>query len=502
MSKINYNIFLPPIIVLVLVLGGTLHDAVAITRVLQYFREVILLYFDWLFNLTVFSFGIICLIIYFSPLGKQVIGGPDSKPILDKKRWFAVVLCTTVATGILFWGSAEPLFHLHEPPSYNITPSSKEAAVTSMSALFMNWTIPPYALYTSVSLLFAWSYYNKKRPFRVSSVIFDYKQNKSRWFHDVVDSICLLSLVGGMAASLGAGVLTISGGLDRRFSFSQGPELWTLITVAIVLAFVISAASGIQRGIKWLSQINVLLFIALIVIFTYSLMNADALIISLNAIPEFIVHFVPRSLGISDFDRSWEQAWMSFYWANWMAWAPVTALFLGRLGVGYSVRAFIRVNLLYTSLFSALWMCIFGGIALSIDMKSNGILYEILVDSGPQDVLFELISRIPFAPVISILFLIVVYVSYVTAADSNTSAMSGLSARDVNPDHPEASLVIKMIWGSFIAVLALIMIITGGIEGIKTISILGGFPILFLCLAVLFRLSQWVYASMKITRSP
>lgn len=491
--QINYRILVPPILVLTLILVVSLMDAEALVNLFNSWRVAVLSAFDWLFNLAVFSFVLVLIGIYFSPIGNVKIGGPGAKPILSKPRWFAIVLCTTVATGILFWGAAEPLFHLHEPPSLDYPATSPGAAKVAMSSLFMNWTIPPYALYTSVALLFGLSFYNLKRPFRVSSLVFDAKG--SAVLKDALDALCLVALVGGMSASLGAGILTISGGLEQQFSLVQGPGLWAIITFFIVVAFVISAASGLQRGIKWLSQINVILFIILIIIFGSVLLNWEAIKLSLNGLLDFTIHFVPRSLGLSNFERSWEQSWMSFYWANWMAWAPVTALFLGRLGVGYTVREFIRINLIYTSLFSMFWLTIFAGISITHDLDTNYSLYEILKEGGPQDVIFNLVNLLPMSSVMAILFLIVVYISFVTAADSNTSAMSAMSSKNVDPENPEAPIILKIIWGSFVAMLAWIMISFSGIEGIKTISILGGFPILFLCIAVIVKLVKLVFSS-------
>ena len=490
-TRINYRILIPPITILSFILVLSLIDAEGLVELFNFWRQQVLAYFDWLFNLTIFSFVVLIIVIYFSSLGKVRIGGKEAKPILSKMRWFAIVLCTTVATGILFWGAAEPLYHLHEPPSYEMEPASVRASVVAMSSLFMNWTIPPYALYTSVALLFAISYYNLNRPFRVSSLVLS--SEGSSIFKDIVDSICLVALVGGMAASLGAGILTISGGLDQQFDLTQGPLLWALITLCIVIAFITSAASGLQRGIKWLSQINIVLFIFLILIFGVVLFNWQAILLSIKGLFDFTIHFIPRSLGLSEFDRSWEQSWMSFYWANWMAWAPVTALFLGRLGVGYTVREFIRVNLLYTSLFSMIWLTIFAGISITEDLNSAYLLYETLQNGGPQDVIFSLIGSLPGASVMAVLFLIVVYISFVTAADSNTSAMSSMTSITTDSENPEAPLILKVIWGSFVALLAWIMISYSGIEGIKTISILGGFPILFLCVAIIIILAKMTF---------
>ncbi len=485
-DRINFKIFLPPFILLALSVIISLIDAVWFVSILDQCRKWILSYFDWLFNLTVFCFLLLSLAAYYSPLGKIKIGGQSAVPIFKKGKWLAVVICTTVATGILFWGSAEPLFHLHIPPSDSLEAFSYEAGVVSMSTLFMHWTFSPYALYSMIALLFALAFYQYKLPFRVSSMIrIHSSKDTARWYLDIIDAVCLFALVAGMAASLGAGVMTISGGLNELFSSVQGPALWGVITITIVAAFISSSVSGLKRGIKWLSLSNMAFFILMIIIFGVLSMDLFALELAGKGIVDYVVNIIPRSIGISDLNRNWEQDWTSFYWANWMAWAPVTALFLGRLGLGYTVREFIRFNLIYPSLFSLLWITIFGGVALSADLQSEGELYNILENGGPQDVIFSLVNSLPFGQIGATVFLLVVYISYVTAADSNTSAMSGLSARGVSYSHPEAPVFMKIIWGILIAIVSWVMISFAGIEGIKILSVIGGFPVLFLCIAII-----------------
>ncbi|MEL6255390.1 MAG: BCCT family transporter, partial [Bacteroidota bacterium] len=178
-------------------------------------------------------------------------------------------------------------------------------------------------------------------------------------------------------------------------------------------------------------------------------------------------------------------SWTVFYWANWMAWTPVTALFLGRLGVGYTVRDFIHFNLVFPSLFGGFWMVIFSGAAMNLDLGSGDFaLYQILQAQGEQNVIFELFSQLPLSNIISVFFVLTIFISYVTAADSNTSAMSGISAKGINPENPEAPLMIKIAWGLMIGIVSYIMISFAGVDGIRMTSNLGGFPALFLVIFV------------------
>ncbi len=482
-KHLRLTVFLPSFVLLICAVAFALIEPDLLVEVLDGFRIWILQHFDWLFNWVVFVMVIAVIGAYVSPLGAVRIGGADAKPILPKFKWFSIVLCTTIATGILFWGSAEPLYHTYEPPSGDLQAGAMSSAVAAMSTLYMHWTFSPYAIYTSISLLFALAYYQYKLPFKVSSVMMIFsKSQDAKWYHDALDGVCLFALVAGMAASLGAGVLTLSGGIHNMTDIIQGPFLFGIITLLIVAAFVASASSGLQRGIKWLSTINVIFFIFLIAVFGLLMIDMKAITLAGNGIVEYVVQFVPRSLGLDGFDSAWRQSWTSFYWANWMAWAPVSALFLGRLALGYTVREFIRINLVYTSLFSIVWMSIFGGVALSWDLSNNGDLYQMLSEGGPQVVIFFLMEEMPYIRFGSVLILIIVFISYVTSADSNTSAMSGLSSDGVNPEKPEAPISIKLLWGSLIAIMSWVMISYAGIEGIRILSVIGGFPILFFCI--------------------
>jgi len=198
-------------------------------------------------------------------------------------------------------------------------------------------------------------------------------------------------------------------------------------------------------------------------------------------------------------DRTWANDWTIFYWTNWLAWTPITALFLARIGVGYSVRTFIRFNLVYPSLFAILWMIIFGGNALLADLSGvNFPLNQILNSEGNGQLVFELIKDYPLAIPASILFLIAVFISYVTAADSNTTAMSALSSNNIRPEKPEAHFITKIAWGLLIGLITWIMVAfsgegaTTGLDGIRILSNLGGLPALIIAYAAVFQAIKWI----------
>lgn len=485
-NSLKNSVFWPPFIFLLIATAYSVMDQESFLSSAKGINDWILQHFDWLFSWSTLAFLLLLVAVYFSPLAKVKIGGKNAVPILSKWKWFAITLCTTVATGILFWGSAEPLFHLHGPPD-GIEPGSLEAREFAMSSMFMHWTFTPYGIYTTAALLFALSYYNMKQPFSLASLLYPLLGKRAYGGIGITtDVICLFALVAGMAASLGTGILTLSGGLNKVFGLEQTEFLTAMIAIAIVAVFIISAASGLQKGIRILSDINIRAFFVIAAFVLVFGPTQEMFLIGGEGFLNYLQTFFQRSTGIgSNISEEWSHSWTVFYWANWMAWTPITALFLGRLGVGYTVRDFIHYNLVFPSLFSGIWMIIFSGASLSLDMTETGNgLFEILSTQGEENVIFAIFSQLPLSNIISIFFVLTIFISYVTAADSNTSAMSGISAKGINPENPEAPLSIKIAWGLMIGAVSYIMITFAGVDGIRMTSNLGGFPALFLVICV------------------
>jgi choline-glycine betaine transporter len=191
---------------------------------------------------------------------------------------------------------------------------------------------------------------------------------------------------------------------------------------------------------------------------------------------------VPRNYWTTTTTDPWAKEWTIFYWANWFAWAPISVAFLGRIAYGHSVRAFLTINFLLPAAFTGFWMVVFAGSAIHMELIEGVPLIQTLNDRGPEGVLFTFLEHFPLAAVLIPTFLITAFFSFVTAADSNTSAMSGLSSTGISPESPEPSMPIKIVWGVLIGMVAWVMITFAHLDGIRMLSNLGGLPALFLCI--------------------
>jgi len=436
---------------------------------------------DWLF--TYASFAAVCLVaaIGVSPLGKVRIGGEGAEPILSRWNWFAITLCTTVAVGILFWGTAEPMFHLTNPPAFTgAPPGSDEAARFALASVFLHWTFTPYSIYAIPALAFALSHFNRGEPYSFEGPFAAVTRNRFRKAGgQLLDGAALLALVAGVAAALGAGVMSIAGGLEALAGIKDTTLSRVLITFVIVLAFIVSSLSGLQRGVKILSDLNIRIFFALAIFILIAGPTGAIIARGIDGLGLYGRDFIGASLSLgARNDEPWTQNWTVYFFANWLAWAPVTAMFLGRISVGYTVREFILFNVVLPAIFGIAWMTIFGAAAIELDATSGGTISASLREGGPDMVTYALLELLPFFGIAAAVFLVTIFISFVTAMDSNTLSISSLCIRtsQSKPAGTGQANAIKLFWGVLIGLLSVIMTATSGIDGVRTLSNLGGVP--------------------------
>lgn len=486
-TAIRPLVFWPTFLLLLAALAMSVIDLQGLLAMTGGFNSWILAHFSWLFSLTSLAMLLLCVWVYFSPLGNVRIGGAEAVPLLSRPRWFAVTLCTTLAVGVLFWTTAEPIYHLHSPAaSWAVAPNSPAAASMAMAAMFLHWTFVPYAIYTVPALVFALVFYNLRLPFSTGSMLKPLLGDRVRGRSgQLIDAVALFSLVAGMASSLGTGALSMIGGLNQFIDLPRSPLSLAIVIGAIVAVFVLSASSGLKKGIARLSALNTwaLFFIA----FFLFVCGPTTFILGfgVEALGQFLSQFFRMALMTgAAYQDPWAGSWTIFYWAVWFAWAPISAMFLGKIARGYTVREVILMNLLLPSLFSIVWIAIFSGSALSVDMGQHGLLQQALEQQGVESILYTIFRQLPFSAVMIVVLLFVAFLNYVTAADSNTDAISNLCTDGFTADGVEQpDMRQKIIWGALIGVVSWIMTsFAGGVAGIKMMSNLGGLPALLIIL--------------------
>ncbi len=269
--------------------------------------------------------------------------------------------------------------------------------------------------------------------------------------------------------------------------------MWAVVGVVAGALFVISSITGVMKGIKVLSKLNMYIFFFLLGLFfifgpTAFMLNATA-----ESLGAFFSDFFRLSLMTGDlFQDGWARSWPNFYFCNWLAWTPICAVFLGKISRGYTVRDAIRCNFIFPSIFSTLWIGLFSTASIYYEM-ADGQLSVMLSQSGAESIVYAVLRRLPLSTLIIPLYIFIIFISFVTACDSNTSALSGLCVNEDADTEQESPAWLKIIWGATITLIAWIMISSAGIDGIKAVSNLGGFPNMFLVLIMavgLWRVAQ------------
>lgn len=494
--KLRKAVFFPPWLLLIAMVVISLVNGEAFLAGLNAVTSWILKNFSWLFNSVTVMCVVTVIVVYFSPLGKVRIGGSKAHPKMKFLDLVWITLCTTIAAGILFWACAEPLYHLYAPPaSEGVKAGSPGAAIFAMKTMFLEWTWSPYAIYTVAVLVFAFVFYNMKQPYSMGSALVPALGERVKKYNGLVDVICLVTLVAGMAASLGTGTLTIAGGIQNLTGLKSGAVMWGIVIAVIVTTFIVSSVSGVMKGIKLLSSINAKVYMVLFVFLLVFGPTAYMLNMSVESWGAYIRDFLPMSLMSGDvFGDTWSRSWPIFYWCNWLSWTPVTAVFLGKILKGYTIKDAIKCNFIIPAIFSTIWMGLFSTATIYYELNGVG-MYDTLLNKGTEAVVYKVFEQLPLAVIVIPFYLFIVFISFVTASDSNTNAMAGLCTTGITQEEQEAAPWLKIVWGITVGVVTWILISFAGIDGIKAASNLGGFPNMFIMILMIIGL-------LKIAKNP
>lgn len=478
-KKIRWQVLLPPWIVVMAVLVLNLADYDTFVAVMNRVIGWILEKFAWMLNSVSLTALILVLVAYFSPIHKVRIGGSRAKPIIKYKNYVWIVLCTIMGAGLMLWACAEPMTHIHNPPA-NVTagPLSGDAILWAMENIFLEWTFTPMAIYALPAVLFGFVFYNMKESFSVGSMLTPIFGNKitSRW-RTVIDCVCLFCLCLGMASTLGSGVLLIVEGAGRvtNGAVPANTVSWSICGVVIIISFILSASSGLKKGIQLLSTLNSWFYLIIGIFIFLAGPTTYILNLCVESFGAYLSDFFKLSLWTSTaWGDGWSLWWPQFYWCVWLTWMPISAVFLGKISRGYTVRETLNAIFVIPSLFSVIWMALFSGTSINFELKGLGI-NAAMEANGTAAAAYEMLEHMPFSILIIPLFLLTAFISYVTSADSNTNAMASLCTEGLTEDDTESPVSLKIFWGFTIGALCLIMLTAFNIDGMKMLADLGGF---------------------------
>lgn len=485
---LNKRVFLPPAIVLVIAVGvGAIFPEQfgnGCNKVLAFITEQ----FGWLFTLGAIILFVFCIWAGFSKYGRIKLGGPKAKPTLSMFQWFAVSFTSSLAIGVSYWCVAEPMNYFMNPPEFlHIAGETAEAAKVAMRYSYLHWAVVPFGIYASAGIAIAFMFYNAKRPFKVSSALYPVLGEKTEGIiGNGVDSLAIFAMVGGIATSLGLGTMQIAGGLNHLFGMDTG--IWTLTVIVIVMTvfYTIIATTGVHKGIKHVGTFNMYLYFALLLFVFFFGPTRTIIENIITATGDFVHNFIPLATNLDPIEQTgFHESWTTFYWAWWLAFAPLTGLFMVRLAKGRTVRQFVAVNLIAPSVFIVIWFGTWGTTGMMSDLTGGTNIGERIMELGNEYAIFELLSHYPMAFVTGILFLILVALNFNTQAEAVAYTLSSMTTVGFDKDgnEKEPPKTVTVFWGVGMGLLTLILLYTGGeqsFQALQTSVVVCGLPIILL----------------------
>ncbi|SDP05347.1 glycine betaine uptake BCCT transporter [Halobacillus aidingensis] len=445
--------------------------------------------FGWFYLLSATGFLIFVIFLVFSKYGNIKLGKPDDEPEYPYITWFAMLFSAGMGIGLVFWGSAEPLSHFHTPPIPGQEPMSEEAAQSAMKYTFFHWGLHPWAFYSVLALALAYFKFRKDAPGVISAAltpVLGEKRVKGP-LGTLIDFIAVFATIFGVATSLGLGALQISSGL--AFTIDGLEDTFTLqltIIAVVTVLFMVSAMTGLNKGIKYLSNTNVVLAIGLMVFMLFAGPTNFIMDYFTTSFGSYIRDLPYMSFRMTPFaeDSSWVQNWTIFYWAWWISWAPFVGTFIARVSRGRTVREFILGVLLVPTIFGALWFSVFGGTAISLEFFNGVDIYSDVSELGSEVALFSMMENVPLGSIMSFVGLLLISTFFVTSADSATFVLGMQTTNgSLNPKNQ-----VKFTWGIIQAGAAAVLLWQGGLGALQTAAIIAAFPFTFIMILICFSL--------------
>ncbi|HEX9118544.1 MAG TPA: BCCT family transporter [Anaerolineae bacterium] len=432
----------------------------------------------WLYLLTAFLLVVGCIILMVTKFGSLKLGLKGDKPEFSNFAWFAMLFGAAIAAGIVFWGPAEPAYHfMTPPPFFGGEAKTAQAAANAMTQSFFHWGLSAWAIYALLTIPLAHACFTKGLPFRFSSAFYYAIGDRvhGTW-GKVLDIFAVFATLGGLATTTGLIALQISSGLKFQYGWELGQPAAYLIIGVLTLIFTVAVYSGLEKGIKFLGNLNMWLFFG--VWFFVLVFGPTLFVINLttNSIGQYLANFVPMSLYTAMGDTSgWLGSWTIFYWAWWMSWAPFVAIFIARISKGRSIRTTVFATLVLPTLADFLWYGVVGGAGIKYDVTG------VLKTNGLESAIFAIASHLPVPGLLAIALLVLIATFFLTSADSAALALAMFTSTEKEP-----SKYLRLFWGIAMGAVAAVLAATGSLKVIQTASIATAFPLMFLLLLVLY----------------
>jgi len=443
--------------------------------------------FGWFFVLTSGAFLLFSVFLAATRYGNIKLGADDSVPEFSTFSWVSMMFATGMGIGLMFYGVAEPLTHLNAPPMGMAEPGSEEAAHLAMEYTFFHWGFHPWSMYAVIGLSIAYFAYRKGGGNLISAAFRPLLGDRVDGpVGQGINILAILATLFGSATSLGLGALQITGGLSNVFgNDGYGTTAAALVIAVLTVCFVISAVSGVDKGISGSPTPNAIA--AGLLVFFLFVVGPTVFILSTftESIGGYLTHLPTMSFRTGVFGGSeWLNGWTIFYWAWWVSWTPFVGMFIARISKGRTIRQFVVFVIAVPSLVSFVWFSILGGAAFDLQLN-EGKDMAALVESGLESTLFDTLRSFPLSSVTVVLAVFLIAIFFITGADSASIVMGMLSENGA--EEPRRGLVV--FWGVATGAVATVLLFADGLSALQTGVIIIGFP--FLIVLIGLCISLW-----------
>ncbi|MBB4120913.1 BCCT family transporter [Martelella radicis] len=451
--------------------------------------------FDWFFLIAGNVFVLLGIFLIFSPYGKIRLGGAEATPDYSYTGWFAMLFAAGMGIGLMFYGVSEPISHFTSSVAENAGTAESwaplggapgnpaEAKSLAMAATIFHWALHPWAIYAIVALALALFSYNKGLPLAMRSVFYPiFGDRVWGWTGHIIDVLAVLATLFGLATSLGIGAEQANAGLNHIFGLPVDDLSKVVLIIAITGIALGSVVAGMDAGVQRLSMINmalagILLFFVIIVGPTLAILGG-----LFSNFVDYARYLPELANPFGRTDKNFLDGWTSFYWAWWISWSPFVGMFIARVSRGRTVREFITCVLIIPSVVSIVWMTVFGDTAIREIIVNN---YEAL-GNAPLDLkLFVMLEALPLATITSIIGIILVIVFFVTSSDSGSIVIDTITAGG----KVDAPVPQRVFWASFEGLVAIALLLGGGLTALQAMAVSTGFPftivLLLACFAII-----------------
>ncbi|WP_427383225.1 BCCT family transporter [Janibacter sp. G56] len=456
----------------------------------------------WFFSLVASGFVVFVIWLAASRYGNIPLGGDDEEPEFRTISWIAMMFSAGMGIGLMFYGASEPLSHFVTPPPGTGEAGNSAAVQTAMATTLFHWSLHPWAIYAVVGVALAYGAFRKGRKLTISAAFTSLIGNRQADGPGgkVIDILAIFATLFGSATSLGLGALQIGSGLEIvGWIGTTGNRVLVGIITVLTICFIISAVSGVEKGIQWLSNTNMVLALVL------------AAFVFIVGPTIFILNLVPTTLGAyfdqlgqmaartnasgGDGIKTWLSGWTIFYWAWWVSWTPFVGMFIARISRGRTIRQFVTGVLLVPSVVSLIWFAIFGGAGIKIQQGGT----DLAGAGSAEGTLFALLDTMPWAGITSVIVMILVGIFFVSGADAASIVMGTLSENGTL----EPSRWVVIFWGAATGAVAAIMLLLGGddaLAGLQNVTIIAALPFVVVMVGLAVALMKDLHTDPMVVR--